>query len=185
MPRENLPFWCYLLATGFIAGGATSIGFAWRTRRLAEQSKSWPSVTGNILSCSIRTSETNSDPGLSTTLYAPEVEYEYPVEGATLRGNRIQFGGVSKQTELNKAQAMADQYPVGSQVKVFFNPANPSQCTLDQTVSFTGIVVWFVIGLLLLICGTMIFFAPFHVGNESSVSLTRMMHTQRLHIGNA
>ena len=160
MPRENLPSWCYFVATGFVAGGATSIWYGLRTLKLAKQSKSWPSVTGNIVGCLIGSYETTSDPTTSVTLYVPEVEYEYQVEGATLRSNRIKFGGVSKQTELIKAQTMADQYQVGSQVKVFFNPKKPSQCTLDQTVSFAGIVVLFSIGSLLMICGTIIFFLP-------------------------
>lgn len=64
-------------------------------------------------------------------MYFPDVQYEYVVDGITYQSNRFW----SEKMQINKAdkiQALVAQYPVGTQVTVYYDPNNPADAFLQK-----------------------------------------------------
>jgi hypothetical protein len=83
-----------------------------------------------------RTQRTRTD-------YSPRIEYEYTVGTETHRGDRIQFGGPRGTSEAI-ALSFVQRYPLGAEVQVAYDPANPGCCTLERETprsSYVGIAV--------------------------------------------
>jgi uncharacterized protein DUF3592 len=139
-----------LIGPAFFLLGCLMIWFGLRNRKLAKASKSWPSAAGKIVVSQVMRSydaETKRD------TYSADVQYEYTVGGETLRGKRVQFGaGWSTNTARRPAEALVARYPAGAAVSVFYDPAAPSQCTLEQSASGSNIVL-FIIGAAFIIIG--------------------------------
>jgi hypothetical protein len=102
---------------------ASQCWLAWRSRR-------WPSTTGRILSSDVRFDEHR----LQKTHGVAAVRYEYVVDGRTLRGSRVRFGGW---LNANPADAgrVTIRYRTGSPVSVRYDPARPHVCTLERRMS--------------------------------------------------
>ena len=73
--------------------------------------------------------------------------------GKRCAGTRIQFGGPRGTSNAARAQAITDRYPAGAAVEVIYDPAKPTLCTLDRTISTFGIVLMIGIGLICLAFG--------------------------------
>ncbi len=164
---SKLPAWFVAVPIAFLIGGFVAMWLALRYRKLAAACQSWPTATGTVVANAIRTSESSNDSSKSFSNYTPAIEYEYLVAGQSYRGSRIKFGGVGSSTSLAKAQAKADRYPLGSEVPVFYDPAKPSQCTLDQTISSLGVAMLFVFGVIFVVVslGGFAMLAIMHGGN--------------------
>lgn len=57
------------------------------------------------------------------------VEFEYRVGNRKLRGNRISIGEQAPDFQVRET---LDRYPIGREVEVFYNPANPEQAVLER-----------------------------------------------------
>lgn len=92
-------------------------------------SMSWPSAEGQVKVSRIdRTISTS--PG-------PVLVYSYQVGDRRYRSSRIQFKSLEAQSSSEAAvQALLDQYPVGSRVEVYFDPAKPSRAVLRRGPHF-------------------------------------------------
>jgi hypothetical protein len=63
----------------------------------------------------------------------PRIQYEYTVGAQSYRSERIKAGGTLFKVVNNRdAYDMVDRYPVGAEVTVYYDPANPSQATLQR-----------------------------------------------------
>ena len=94
--------------------------------RLAVQS--WQSVMGTVLASSVQTRHT----GRSYSTF-PVVVYQYEVNGKTFRSQTIKAGEQFFNVRvMGDAQATAARYPVGAQVMVYYNPANPAESALER-----------------------------------------------------
>ena len=97
----------------------------------AKASESWLTATGIVTTSEIR--ETRSGDGYS---YSPRILYDYQVEDETYSSGRITVAdGGSGRSE--RAESMVEQYPVGEEVEVFYNPEIPSQSLLERSVPTT------------------------------------------------
>jgi hypothetical protein len=111
------------------------IGFGIFMYRRSQQGKvakdaaqSWPGVMGTVLSSSVQSRRT----GNSISTY-PVVVYQYQVNGQTYQGQTIKAGEQFFNVRIiGEAQATADRYPVGAQVMVYYNPANPQESALER-----------------------------------------------------
>ncbi len=63
-------------------------------------------------------------------MYYPEVSYEYTVNGQTYQGNRF-WPEKLQISHADKIQSTIAEYPVGSQVIVYYNPQNPADAYLQ------------------------------------------------------
>ena len=145
----NPALFAALIAAIFVVIGGLLLYFARRIKRQAEASKSWPSAAGKITTSWVSVSEDEDSEGRRSTSYRAVVEYDYSVAGQSLHGNRVCFGGMSGGKRA--AEETIKRYPVGAPVTVFYDPAKPSQCTLEQTAG--GSIALIIIGTAFLIIG--------------------------------
>jgi hypothetical protein len=98
-------------------------------RDAAKQSaQDWPGTMGVVTMSTIqirRTSKSRSE--------IPVVGYQYQVNGQTYTGGTIRAGEQFFNVRLmGDAQKTVERYPVGAQVMVYYNPANPAESALER-----------------------------------------------------
>ncbi|MFI4999421.1 MAG: DUF3592 domain-containing protein [Reyranellales bacterium] len=100
----------------------------------------WPTAVGTVLTSRAESRRELAPGGGNQTMvvWSPLVEYSYRVGGRDYHGARIAFGpAVSAGRDL--ADSIAGRYPEGATVTVHYDPANPSQSTLETHVAFAWI----------------------------------------------
>jgi hypothetical protein len=102
-----------------------------------QKSRSWPSVTGSVLSSSISEHESTDDDGSSTTNYGVSLLYSYSVGGQEFQGTRRTFTDV-KTNSRSRAEKILAMYPQGGSVTVYYDPQKPSDCVLVTGVSMVS-----------------------------------------------
>lgn len=122
--------WTFFAAFGAI--GAFVLGAGIRNRRRANASLAWPTVPGVILQSETVLSVTKDAEGDETEYHVPTVRYRYGVGGNTFEGTRLRFGDVRQHSDAASAKLL-QPYPVGASVAVRYNPAKPSDATLETT----------------------------------------------------
>ncbi len=130
----------------FIFGiiGALMIFMYFRQKKEAEESQNWASTLGRITKTYMR-QEVSYETG--STLYYPEIEYEYEYRGVIYTGNRIDFGGSSGNSNHNKSEELLAQYPINKTITVYYDPNNPEEAVLEQKMG-TGGKVMLIVGIL-------------------------------------
>lgn len=126
-----------------------------RNRRKGSASQSWPAAGGVITKAWIIESRDTDEDGYTSTTYTPKWEYQYKVGSETFSSNQISFGGVTGYGRRKKAQEELDRFPVSSQVRAYYDPANPSDAVLIRGTKGTmsGIIIGIVL-MVLSICGS-------------------------------
>ena len=116
----------------------------WQVR----ESRTWHTTTGRVLESSAvwETVEENS------RIFVPRVIYEYQVNGRPYRSDRIFL-----QPHTNDdASATAARFPAGSQVPVYYNPADPAQARLVRNVPSAQLYIGLIallLALAIMMCG--------------------------------
>ena len=87
---------------------------------------SYPSVVGEI---------TSSEPVDSKTTSRQAVQFRYSVNGNEFTGSRRSFADANFSGQKSEPQLLAERFPVGRSVDVYFNPNDPSDSALDPTLS--------------------------------------------------
>lgn len=93
----------------------------------------WPTVLGRVTGSEVVKSESTDEDGTSFS-YTPRIEYAYHVLGQDYTSNKVAFGGFSGSSSPKSSHLVANKYPLNDSVTVFYNPANPHESVLDQTV---------------------------------------------------
>ena len=137
---------------GFIGTGVFLIYRNLQSRKRAEASQGWPSTVGQIGESRVTHSTHTDSEGDTSDSYAPYVEYTYQVAGQTFTGRDITFGFKQGYGNASKAQAVLAQYPVGAQVSVYYDPADPQQAVLERKAGGYG--VGLALGIVFLAVGT-------------------------------
>lgn len=90
--------------------------------------QSWASTTGKVLMSSVQSSHS----GNSHSTY-PVVVYQYEVNGQTHQSQTIKAGEqYLKVRVMGQAHATVARYPIGANVTVYYNPANPAESALER-----------------------------------------------------
>jgi hypothetical protein len=97
------------------------------------QSLKWPSCGGTIIRSEIRQSRGPNGRANCT----PHIRYVYSVGGREYASGRIGFHGLGGTSEA-ASQSTSLSYPVGAQVKVFYDKRKPSRATLEVGYSVTN-----------------------------------------------
>lgn len=113
--------------------GIGTILYGIRTRRLQQQSLSWPPAKGTILSSEVKietqTSHRGSHPS-TFTFYRPSVTYNYEYQGKSYQSRRIIAADINWPKK--EAEEAVARYPVHSEVTVWVNPARPKIAVLER-----------------------------------------------------
>ena len=88
--------------------------------------QTWPSTEGTVYATNIRK---YNDEG--TIRFAPEVDYQYKVGGQAHQSSVIRAEVFISFLDENEARQFLESYAVGSNVRVFYDPANPRQAVLE------------------------------------------------------
>ncbi len=123
-------------------------------------SETWPSTTGVVSESELSSRRvTGGDKNAgSHTRHFPVVKYTYELDGTEFTGDRLRIGGQEgTETEM---RSILEQYPVGSEVTVFYSPDAPQQSVL-QTGVFGGTFVALAFGIIMLVVGTLMLFFVF------------------------
>ena len=151
---------------GFLIGGGVCFLFfvigifimiaGIRNRKKAEESTSWPSVRGTITNAWVETQEHEDDDGSKTITHFPRWEYEFAVSGMAYTNQNISFGGIGGSRRESEARHGLKQYPLNSQVQVFYNPSNPEEAALVPGTQGTMTFIIFGGGLALIMFGIIV-----------------------------
>jgi len=128
----------------FVAIGLGLVAIWFVMRKKAQASQAWPSAQGTVISSEL--SRIRDTDGQWTE--RPRVVYEYVVAGASLRGNRVSFGGSSNVG----ARKCVERYPAGKPVEVFYDPAAPASSVLERKTGGGAFVLPLVGGIFAIIC---------------------------------
>lgn len=98
------------------------------------QASRWPSTRGKVVTNMIESIKNRpGDPGYNfhdtEVTNLPLVEYEYHVGGKQYRGKRITIG---EKTSGYEIEEILDRYPVGTEVTVYYDPADPQKAVLER-----------------------------------------------------
>ena len=121
----------WIVGGTFTLVGLAVLVFAWMLRQEARRSQDWPSVTGVVTKNAVRTdARTGTGGSAARARYLPDVEFEYEVDGQRYNGSRF---AVLEQPETERAAVLArlEAYPVGEQVEVYYDPADPARALLE------------------------------------------------------
>ncbi len=103
----------------FLLGGLVVTGWGWSIMAAARRTLRWPQVDGVIERCDISSNEDD---------LLPLIVFSYFVDGQQ-QSVKIEFPtGTMPTPEL--AAGYVERYPLGSRVRVFYNPTNIQQSTL-------------------------------------------------------
>ncbi|MBL4761986.1 MAG: DUF3592 domain-containing protein [Gammaproteobacteria bacterium] len=115
-----------ILTISSIIVGLVLMGFGIKNRINAYQSKFWPTVQGIVAHSSVG-SERDDDEFIR---YRVSVSYDYVLGSKSYYGRVIQFSMSDFRDEV-KAKAVADKYPKGDHVTVYYEPENPDKSVLE------------------------------------------------------
>ena len=134
----NLPFFVGIF---FVALSIFLLINKTKAKSLIAESKSWPKARGRML-----TSKAAKYKAIGTR-WDFIANYEYTVNGKSYKNNVTAFYTISNKEE---AEALANDFPLGEDIKVFYNPANPRQSVLkmgngDRTAN--GEIIFSIVGI--------------------------------------
>lgn len=89
----------------------------------------WPRTRGRIVSSRVESRTVKRTTEASCTGNFARIEFEFRIGNRTLRGNRVSIGEQAPDFQVRET---LDRYPVGREVDVFYNPANPEQAVLER-----------------------------------------------------
>ena len=98
-----------------------------KASKMLSDASTWVTTRGKIIKSRVEVS------GGEITSVFPRIVYEFTVNSQTYQGQQIQAGEqfwASRTSEA--AYDLVDQYPVGSEVTIFYDPVNPANCALQR-----------------------------------------------------
>jgi hypothetical protein len=106
---------------------ATGI-YVWMVRA----TRHWLPADGKVIASRVVSRTSRQHSSFNTDVAnTPLVEYEYQVDGKSLRCDRIMIGGGKSEVEL---EYVLGRYPLGAKVVVYYNPADPRQAVLERDI---------------------------------------------------
>jgi hypothetical protein len=136
---------------GFIGVGIFLIYRSMQSRKRVEASQGWPSTVGQITESRVAHSTHTDSEGDSNDSYTPYVTYTYQVAGQEYTGRDIAFGFKQGYNNASKAEAVVGKYPLGAQVSVYYDPADPQKAVLERQAGGFGIGL--ALGIIFLVIG--------------------------------
>jgi hypothetical protein len=103
-----------------VLGSGAVVFSAW-LRAMHIRSRSWPSVRGRIIRSALQADPHDAGSSL-------EIEYEFSVRGRTLTSCNLAYAVM--RDDARARERLVAQYPVGTEVDVFYNPENPKSSVL-------------------------------------------------------
>ena len=120
----TIPFFLFLILFSLVW-----LALALFVMRRSLGSRSWPRTVGTLVSTEVKRTLTNDIP-VNSVSYEPCVKYTYSVRGQQNEHDKLTAAVTPGIREPAGAAAIVARYPVGHQVTVFYNPADPGDAVL-------------------------------------------------------
>jgi multisubunit Na+/H+ antiporter MnhG subunit len=135
------------LVVGFGAFGLVIALFALALQRQASRAKQWPVVSGTIKLSGIESFRAAPTEGVSRgqVMYRRQVSYAYTYNGVSYTNVHASLGSNVASTSSWLVRKTTTDYQDGATVRVYVNPDNPSQATLEPRAGFVWVLWLFVI----------------------------------------
>jgi hypothetical protein len=128
------------LVIAFGAFGSVIALFALAMQKQAQLSKKWPVVSGTIKVSGLEQYRAARTDGLrGQTMYQRKVSYTYSYNGNSYTGMHASLASNVASSSDWLTRKFTPPYQDGAQIKVWVNPDNPSEATLDPRAPFA----WF------------------------------------------
>lgn len=124
-----------------IMGGFVFLMWGLPPVKYAHTSKSWPSVPGKITRSEVETYRKDG-----RTQYLPDIAYTYTIEGKTYNSSKVTVGDPPYTSNISPAKRLQAEYPVGEDVKVYYDPDVHSSSTLKQGIQRNDIMLAVITG---------------------------------------
>ena len=128
------------VALFFVLIGVAMPALVWKDIMPGLQSRSWPSVTGHVISSSFRVDRRGRSP-----TYHADMTYDYSVNSKPHVGNNIAFG--FSPADDPGIRKIIDAHPKDSPVTVYYNRQHPEQSVIvpgvGPTTMFLGVLSLF------------------------------------------
>jgi hypothetical protein len=121
----------------FIGVGVGTLIKLARSYGKLQQSKDWLTTMGKIISSELDAQMTTDDEGNETTTYLALITFSYKVGETIYESDRINFDYGMRTSNIQKQQSVVKQYPVGREITVYYDPADPQQSVLEKRVDAT------------------------------------------------
>lgn len=126
-----------------------------KIRIKAGASKLWPSVQGKIKS-STPDKHGEDDDALNPRMYMAMIQYEYWVAPRHYTNDKLFIGGQLRMGFKKKAEGHCQNYPVGAEATVYYDPNNPQDSVLETREVSSG--AWLLGGGVFLVFGVLVYF---------------------------
>lgn len=122
-----------------LAGGVFAM-LMWKSYERAVDQRGWPQVEGVVLSSEVE--EWRHD-DYSPKEYRLKILYGYEWKGEQKTSERIGVRGNPSYNKQEKLEKMVGEYPAGSKVRVYVNPAESDYAILKPDSKAAGYSLWF------------------------------------------
>jgi hypothetical protein len=140
------------------AFGGIFFYIGWRNRQKNLTALTWPTVKGKIVGSELDSYIKRDDDGDETTMYTPLVTYEYTVEGEVYTCTQVTAQGFTSTNFKSVQLKKLEEYPVGGEVEVHYDPFNPEDALLEIDPSKINIPM--IIGI---VCGLIVLYNLFRM----------------------
>ncbi|MBX9843307.1 MAG: DUF3592 domain-containing protein [Xanthobacteraceae bacterium] len=124
-------------------------------QRASARARQWPTAPARIEKSGVRTYEKRDRSSKGTTrwrtMVRADVVYSYAVAGVTYRGDKVSIIRSSTNQDAF-ARKVAARYPLGAELKVHYNPDNPSESALDPRAPL-GLYFFYLVPVIVLTIG--------------------------------
>ena len=110
---------------------------AFSTWLQVHRARRWPQTNGRVVSATVAVQHSRTQGESTRVTNVPAIQYEYTVAQRHYHGTRISFGSPTQGTW--SVRATLARFPVGANVTVYYDPANPARSTLDRGLPVTVI----------------------------------------------
>ena len=140
----NALFWTQIAAVCFLILIGCQFYGLWRARQQTAANRAWPAADGEIIACDLERRSIEDDSAEES--FAAAVRYRYQIAGQNYEGDAISTGGPTV-TARALAETIADRYPVGRRLRVFYDPRNPASAVLEKGVNanLAAIIVFLIV----------------------------------------
>lgn len=125
-----------------------------RNKQKTKESRNWLSTAGRIVRGEISVVTDTDDEDSSNVIFLPRLEYEYSIGDTHYKGRRISFGSAHDFASRQKAEAFIGQFPVDSQVTVYYDPNKPKDAVLIREMR--SMTAGLIVGILLIVGSMMV-----------------------------
>jgi hypothetical protein len=112
----------------FLAIGVGLVNLARRTMKRSRASLSWPTVSGVV-----RASDVLTRVEQQARYDRASVLYQYVVGGTTYWSDTMSISAWEVAGDMQRARETVSKHPVGSQVRVYYDPDDPEAAVLDRS----------------------------------------------------